>query len=66
MLGIIASNFLKIRNGWAIVEKYAPAVVLVRAHFFPHFLEKFRSHSDACSTLSSSKKHAPIKFEKDW
>ena len=34
MLGIIASKFLKIGNGWAIVEKYAPTVVFVGAHFF--------------------------------
>ena len=66
MLGIIASNFLKTGNGWAIVEKDAPAVVFVGAHFFPQFLENFRSHSNACSTLIFSKKHAPIKFEKDW
>ena len=66
MLGIIASNFLKTGNGWAIVEKDVPAVVFVGAHFFPQFLENFRSHSNACSTLISSKKHAIIKFEKDW
>ena len=63
MLEIMASNFLKTGNGWAIVEKDAPAVA---AHFFPQFLENFRSHSNACSTLILSKKHAPIKFEKDW
>ena len=56
MLGIIASNFLKIGNGSAIVEKYAPTVVLVEAHFFPHFLENFRSHSNASSTLILSRK----------
>ena len=66
ILGIIASNFLETGNLWAIVEKYAPAVVFVGAHFFPQFLENFRSHSNACSTLISSKKHALIKFEKDW
>ena len=66
MLGIIASNFLKTGNGWVVVEKDAPAVVFVGAHFFPQFLENFRSHSSACGTLTSSKKHAPIKFEKDW
>ena len=41
MLGIIASNFLKTGNGRAIVEKDAPAVVFVGAHFFPQFLENF-------------------------
>ena len=66
MLGIIASKFLKIGNGWAKVEKYAATVVFVGAQFFLQFLENFRSHSNACSTLISSKKHAPIKFEKDW
>ena len=66
MLGIIASNFLKTGNGWAIVEKDAPAVVFVGAHFLPRLLENFRSDSNACSTLISSKKHPPIKFEKDW
>ena len=66
MLGIITSNFLKIGNGWTIVEKYAPTVVSIGAHFFPQFLENYRSHSKACNTLISSKKHAPIKFERDW
>ena len=47
MLGIIASNFLKIGNGWAIVVKYATTVVYVGTHFFPQFLEKSRSHSNA-------------------
>ena len=40
MLGIIASNFLKIGNGWATVEKYASTVVFVGALFFPQFLDK--------------------------
>ena len=66
ILGIIASNFLETGNLWAIVEKYAPAVVFVGAHFFPQFLENFISHSNACSTLISSEKPAPIKFKKDW
>ena len=69
MLGIIASNFLKIGNGWAIVEKYAQTLALVGTHFFSRFLENFRSHSNASSTLIFSKKkytHAPIEFEKDW
>ena len=35
MLGIIASNFLKIGNGWTIVEKYATTAVYVLIHFFP-------------------------------
>ena len=66
MLGIIASNFLKAGNGWAIVEKYAPTLVFVGTHFFSQFLENFISHSNACSTLISSKEHTPIKFEKNW
>ena len=56
MLGIIVSNFRKIGNGWTIVEKYAPNVVLVGAHFFPQFLENVRSHSNASSTLIFSEK----------
>ena len=55
-------------NGWAIVKKYAlvcsKTVVLIRAHFFPEILRIFRSHSNACSPLISSKNHAPIKLEK--
>ena len=35
MLGIIASNVLKIKNGWKVVEKYATTVVYVGTHFFP-------------------------------
>ena len=34
-LWVIASNFLKIRNGWAVVVKYATTVVYVGTHFFP-------------------------------
>ena len=56
MLRIIARNLLKIGNGWAIVEKYAPTVVLVGAHSFAQFLENFRSHSNASSTLIFSEK----------
>ena len=58
---IIASNFLKTGNVLAIAEKYAPTVVLVGAHSFPQFLENFRSHSDACRTLISSKKTRNLK-----
>ena len=47
MLGIIASNFIKMRYGWVIVIKYATTVVYVRTHLFPHFLENSRSHSNA-------------------
>ena len=65
MLRIIASNFIKIGNGWAKVQKYAPTVVFVAAHFFLQFLENFGLHSNACTTLIASKKHASIKFEKD-
>ena len=46
MLGIIASNFLKIGNGWAIVVKYATTVVYVETQFFPQLLENSRSHSN--------------------
>ena len=55
MLGIIASYFLKIGNSWTIVEKYAPTAISVGAHFFPQFLENYRSHSNGCNTLISSK-----------
>ena len=65
MLGIIASNLLKIGNGWAIVVKYATTAVYIVTHFFPKFLENSRSHSNAYN-LISSKKHAPIKWERDW
>ena len=61
MLGVIASNFLKIGNGWAIVVKYATTVVYVGTHVFPQFLENSRSHSNAYNNLISSEKHAPIK-----
>ena len=47
MLGIVASNFLKIGNGWAVVVKYATTVVYVGTHFFLQFLENSRSHSNA-------------------
>ena len=50
MLKIIPSNFLKIRNGWAIVNiLYITTVVYV-------FLENTRSHSNACIALISLKK----------
>ena len=65
MFGIIASNFLKIETGWTVVEKYVNTVVYVETHFFPQFLENTRSHSNACNTLISSRKHAPIKSERD-
>ena len=53
MLGIIASNFLKIGNGWAIVAKYATTVVYVGTHFFQQFLENSGSHSNAYNLISS-------------
>ena len=65
MLGIIAGNFLEIGNGWALVVKYATTVVYVETHFFPQFLENFRSHSNVYN-LISSKKPAPIKWKRDW
>ena len=65
MLGIIPSNFLKLGNGWAIVVQYATTVVYVGTHFFPQFLENPRSHSNAYK-LISSKKNAPIKWERGW
>ena len=37
VLWVIASNFLKIRNDWAVVVKYATTVVYVGTHFFPNF-----------------------------
>ena len=55
MLGIIASNFLKIGNNWTIIEKYATTVVYVGTHFFPQFLENSRSHRNACNILIFSK-----------
>ena len=66
MLRIIASNFLKIGNGWAMVVKYAATVVYLRNHFFPQFLENSRSHSNAYNNLISSKKNPPIKRKSDW
>ena len=66
ILGIIATNFLNIGTGRAIGEKYATTVAYVGTHFFPKLLEGSVSHSTACSTLISSKKHAPIKWERDW
>ena len=66
MPGIITSKFLKIGNGRTIVEKYAPTVVSVGAHFFSQFLENCRSYSNACNTLISSNKQASIKSEWDW
>ena len=35
MMEIIASNFLNIGNGWAIVEEYATNVVYVGTNFSP-------------------------------
>ena len=46
VVGIIAGNFLKIGNGWAIVVQYATTAVYVGTHFFPQFLENSRSHSN--------------------
>ena len=65
MLGIIASNFLKIGNGWTVVEKYATTALYLGTHFFSQFLENSRPHSNACNASISSKKHAPIKSETD-
>ena len=56
MLGIIASNFLKLGNSLTIVEKYAATVVHIETHCFPQFVENSRSNSDACSISISSKK----------
>ena len=64
MLGIIASNFLKIGNGWTVVKKYATVVVYVGIQFFPQFLENSRSHSNACNTLISSKKNTHLLIRK--
>ena len=38
MLSIIASNFLKLGNGWTIVEKNAATVAYVETHSFPQFV----------------------------
>ena len=65
-LWVIASNVLKIRNDWAVVGKYATAIVYVGTHFFPQFLQNSRSHSNAYNNVISSEKHAPIKWERDW
>ena len=59
-------NFLKIGNGWTVVEKYATTVVYVGTHFAPQFPENSRSYSNACNTLISSKKHVPVKSDRDW
>ena len=37
--------------------KYATTVVYAGTHFFPQFLEKSRSHSNAYNNLISSKKN---------
>ena len=57
MLGIIASNFIKVGNGWAIVVKYATTVVYVGTHFFPQFLENSRSHSNAYNLVPRKNTH---------
>ena len=56
MLGIITSNFLKILNGWTIVEEYATTLVHIGIHFFIQFVENSRFHNNACNTLIFSKK----------
>ena len=53
-LWVITSNFLKIKNGWAVVVKYATTVVYVGTHCFPQFLENSRSHSNAYNNVISS------------
>ena len=53
MLGIMASNFLKIGNGWAIVVQYATTVVYIGTHVFLQSIENSRSHSNACNLISS-------------
>ena len=37
MLGTIASNFVKLGNGWTIIVKYATTIAYVGTHFFPQF-----------------------------
>ena len=64
-LRIIASNFLKIGSGWAIVVEFATTAVYVGTHILPQFLENSRSHSNVYNNLTSSKKHAPVKQERD-
>ena len=53
ILGIIASNFLKMGNGWAIVVNYTTILVYVGTHFFLQFLENSRSHSNVYNLISS-------------
>ena len=55
MLGIIASNFLKIKNGWTVVQKYTTSIVYLGTHFFPQFLEKYIPHFNECNILISLK-----------
>ena len=57
MMGIIASNFLRIGNGSAIVVQYATTVVYVETHILPQFLENSRSHSNSYNLISSKKTH---------
>ena len=65
MVGIIASSFLRIGNGWTIVVQYATTAVYVGTHFFLQLLENSRSHSNTYN-LISSKKYARVKSARDW
>ena len=57
ILVIIARNFLKIGNVWAIVVKYPTTVVYVGTHFFLQFLENSRSYSNAYNLIFSKNIH---------
>ena len=61
MVGIIASNFVKIGNGWTIVIQYATTAVYVGTHFFLQLLENSRSHSNTYN-LISYKKYAQVEL----
>ena len=47
--------FLKIKNGWTVIKKYATTLVYVGTHFFPQFLENPRPHFNACNITLSKK-----------
>lgn len=55
MLGEIASNFLKKRTGWNVVQRHATTLVQ-ELTFFHQLLENSRYHFNACNTLISWKK----------
>ena len=66
VLGIIASNFPEDRKWLNYSREIYHNCSIRRNSLFPQFLENSRSHSNAYNTLIFLKKHAPIKWEKDW